>query len=156
MCSNHEWVELLCWVVSPLSAGTRPIVTRTVKAPTTKPTTPTGNLQKLPVCDKCGNGIVWVKIEYIICDSHSNSRCIDTYRGWTILLEQNTHYSNITDITDDSIKHCHRKGNLIELLLNTDESFLLLHYVWSLENQILIIYKVCAWLQDFLSKQKQE
>uniref|UniRef100_I3JVA7 PDZ and LIM domain protein 3 n=1 Tax=Oreochromis niloticus TaxID=8128 RepID=I3JVA7_ORENI len=40
------------------SDGTRPIVTRTVKAPTTKPTTPTGNLQKLPVCDKCGNGIV--------------------------------------------------------------------------------------------------
>ncbi|MEQ2294940.1 PDZ and LIM domain protein 3 [Ameca splendens] len=40
------------------SDGTRPIVTRTVKAPTTKPTPPTGNLQKLPVCDKCGNGIV--------------------------------------------------------------------------------------------------
>ncbi|KAL7403859.1 hypothetical protein ABVT39_006001 [Epinephelus coioides] len=40
------------------SDGTRPIVTRTVKAPTTKPTAPTGNLQKLPVCDKCGNGIV--------------------------------------------------------------------------------------------------
>ncbi|XP_059199195.1 PDZ and LIM domain protein 3-like [Centropristis striata] len=40
------------------SDGTRPIVTRTVKAPTTRPTPPTGNLQKLPVCDKCGNGIV--------------------------------------------------------------------------------------------------
>lgn len=40
------------------SDGTRPIVTRTVKAPMTKPTPPTGNLQKLPVCDKCGNGIV--------------------------------------------------------------------------------------------------
>ncbi|KAG7237066.1 hypothetical protein INR49_032811 [Caranx melampygus] len=40
------------------SDGTRPIVTRTVKAPTTKPAPPTGNLQKLPVCDKCGNGIV--------------------------------------------------------------------------------------------------
>ncbi|KAM7419522.1 hypothetical protein PAMA_016574 [Pampus argenteus] len=40
------------------SDGTRPIVTRTVKAPTIKPTPPTGNLQKLPVCDKCGNGIV--------------------------------------------------------------------------------------------------
>ncbi|KAK1886587.1 PDZ and LIM domain protein 3 [Dissostichus eleginoides] len=40
------------------SDGTRPIVTRTVKAPSTKPTPPTGNLQKLPVCDKCGNGIV--------------------------------------------------------------------------------------------------
>ncbi|KAM7009649.1 PDZ and LIM domain protein 3-like [Tautogolabrus adspersus] len=38
--------------------GTRPIVTRTVKAPSTKPTPPTGNLQKLPICDKCGNGIV--------------------------------------------------------------------------------------------------
>ncbi|KAK9540608.1 hypothetical protein VZT92_003049 [Zoarces viviparus] len=40
------------------SDGTRPIVTRTVRAPTNKATTPTGNLQKLPVCDKCGNGIV--------------------------------------------------------------------------------------------------
>ncbi|XP_076001702.1 PDZ and LIM domain protein 3-like [Genypterus blacodes] len=40
------------------SDGTRPIVTKTVKAPTTKPTPPTGNLQKLPICDKCGNGIV--------------------------------------------------------------------------------------------------
>uniref|UniRef100_A0A3B5L991 PDZ and LIM domain protein 3 n=1 Tax=Xiphophorus couchianus TaxID=32473 RepID=A0A3B5L991_9TELE len=40
------------------SDGTRPIVTRTVKAPTTKPAAPSGNLQKLPVCDKCGNGIV--------------------------------------------------------------------------------------------------
>lgn len=40
------------------SDGTRPIVTRTVKAPTVKQAPPTGNLQKLPVCDKCGNGIV--------------------------------------------------------------------------------------------------
>ncbi|XP_071770566.1 PDZ and LIM domain protein 3-like [Centroberyx gerrardi] len=40
------------------SDGTRPIVTKTVRAPTTKPTPPAGNLQKLPLCDKCGNGIV--------------------------------------------------------------------------------------------------
>ncbi|XP_056266237.1 PDZ and LIM domain protein 3-like [Pseudoliparis swirei] len=40
------------------SDGTRPIMTRMVKAPATKPTAPTGNLQKLPICDKCGNGIV--------------------------------------------------------------------------------------------------
>ncbi|XP_068606934.1 PDZ and LIM domain protein 3b [Brachionichthys hirsutus] len=40
------------------SDGTRPIGTRTVKAPTDKPHPPTGNLHKLPVCDKCGNGIV--------------------------------------------------------------------------------------------------
>lgn len=40
------------------SDGTRPIVTRTVRAPTTKPAPPVGNLQKLPLCDKCGNGIV--------------------------------------------------------------------------------------------------
>ncbi|XP_057700196.1 PDZ and LIM domain protein 3-like [Corythoichthys intestinalis] len=40
------------------SDGTKPIVTRTVKAPTTKPAAPAGNLQKLPMCDKCGNGIV--------------------------------------------------------------------------------------------------
>ncbi|CAF96590.1 unnamed protein product, partial [Tetraodon nigroviridis] len=40
------------------SDGTRPIGTRTVKAPTIKQAPPTGNLQKLPICDKCGNGIV--------------------------------------------------------------------------------------------------
>ncbi|XP_077426640.1 PDZ and LIM domain protein 3-like [Vanacampus margaritifer] len=40
------------------SDGSKPMVTRTVKAPTTKPSAPTGNLQKLPICDKCGNGIV--------------------------------------------------------------------------------------------------
>nr|XP_057940967.1 PDZ and LIM domain protein 3-like [Doryrhamphus excisus]XP_057940975.1 PDZ and LIM domain protein 3-like [Doryrhamphus excisus] len=40
------------------SDGTRPLVTRTVKAPTTKASAPAGNLQKLPICDKCGNGIV--------------------------------------------------------------------------------------------------
>jgi len=34
------------------------MVTKSVKAPTTKPSAPIGNLQKLPVCDKCGNGIV--------------------------------------------------------------------------------------------------
>ncbi|KAJ8383453.1 hypothetical protein AAFF_G00220490 [Aldrovandia affinis] len=35
-----------------------PIITRTVKPPVAKPTTPTGTLQKLPICNKCGNGIV--------------------------------------------------------------------------------------------------
>ncbi|XP_041728098.1 PDZ and LIM domain protein 3 isoform X2 [Coregonus clupeaformis] len=40
------------------SDGTRPMVTRTVRAPMTKPPPSTGNLQKLPMCDKCGNGIV--------------------------------------------------------------------------------------------------
>ncbi|XP_028832597.1 PDZ and LIM domain protein 3-like [Denticeps clupeoides] len=40
------------------SDGTRPLVTKTVRAPSTKPAAPAGNLQKLPVCDKCGNGIV--------------------------------------------------------------------------------------------------
>ncbi|XP_061685852.1 PDZ and LIM domain protein 3-like [Syngnathoides biaculeatus] len=40
------------------SDGTKPMVTRTVKAPTTKPSAPAGNLQKLPICDKCGNGVV--------------------------------------------------------------------------------------------------
>jgi len=44
--------------LSPMWPGTRPIMTRMVKAPATKPTAPTGNLQKLPICDKCGNGIV--------------------------------------------------------------------------------------------------
>ncbi|KPP76928.1 hypothetical protein Z043_103693 [Scleropages formosus] len=39
-------------------AGTRPLVTRSVKAPVTKPPPPAGTLQKLPLCDKCGNGIV--------------------------------------------------------------------------------------------------
>ncbi|XP_062864691.1 PDZ and LIM domain protein 3a isoform X2 [Trichomycterus rosablanca] len=37
---------------------TRPVITRMVKAPTTKTLSPGGNLHKLPMCDKCGNGIV--------------------------------------------------------------------------------------------------
>ncbi|XP_062856491.1 PDZ and LIM domain protein 3b isoform X2 [Trichomycterus rosablanca] len=40
------------------SDGTKPIVTRSVKAPVTKPQTGSNPLQKLPLCDKCGNGIV--------------------------------------------------------------------------------------------------
>ncbi|KAL4640546.1 PDZ and LIM domain protein 3 isoform X1 [Arapaima gigas] len=40
------------------SDGTRPLVTRSVKAPVTKPPPAAGTLQKLPLCDKCGNGIV--------------------------------------------------------------------------------------------------
>ncbi|XP_016301911.1 PDZ and LIM domain protein 3-like isoform X2 [Sinocyclocheilus anshuiensis] len=40
------------------SDGTRPIVTRSVKAPVTKPQAATSSLQKLPLCDKCGTGIV--------------------------------------------------------------------------------------------------
>ncbi|XP_072904256.1 PDZ and LIM domain protein 3b isoform X2 [Hemitrygon akajei] len=38
--------------------GNRPVVTRSVKAPVTKVGTSTGSVQKLPLCDKCGNGIV--------------------------------------------------------------------------------------------------
>lgn len=33
---------------------------RSVKAPTTKMGSSVGNAEKLPVCDKCGSGIVWV------------------------------------------------------------------------------------------------
>ncbi|KAL7885800.1 hypothetical protein AOLI_G00060950 [Acnodon oligacanthus] len=40
------------------SDGKKPLVTRSVKAPVTKPQTASGSLQKLPLCDKCGNGIV--------------------------------------------------------------------------------------------------
>ncbi|XP_005157291.2 PDZ and LIM domain protein 3b isoform X1 [Danio rerio] len=40
------------------SDGTRPMVTRSVKAPVTKPQAATSSLQKLPLCDKCGTGIV--------------------------------------------------------------------------------------------------
>ncbi|XP_077460617.1 PDZ and LIM domain protein 3-like [Stigmatopora argus] len=40
------------------SDGNKPMPTRTVKAPTTKVGAPAGNLQKLPICDKCGNGVV--------------------------------------------------------------------------------------------------
>lgn len=39
-------------------AGTKPLVTRSVKAPVTKPQGASATLQKLPLCDKCGNGIV--------------------------------------------------------------------------------------------------
>ncbi|XP_031645673.1 PDZ and LIM domain protein 3b isoform X5 [Oncorhynchus kisutch] len=38
--------------------GAKPLITRSVRAPVTKPPTPAGSLQKLPLCDKCGNGIV--------------------------------------------------------------------------------------------------
>ncbi|XP_072519752.1 PDZ and LIM domain protein 3b isoform X2 [Salminus brasiliensis] len=40
------------------SDGTKPLVTRSVKAPVTKPQAASRSLQKLPLCDKCGNGIV--------------------------------------------------------------------------------------------------
>ncbi|KAF4118905.1 hypothetical protein G5714_000956 [Onychostoma macrolepis] len=40
------------------SEGTRPLVTRKVRAPMTKSSAPAGNLHKLPMCDKCGNGII--------------------------------------------------------------------------------------------------
>ncbi|XP_069795618.1 PDZ and LIM domain protein 3-like isoform X2 [Narcine bancroftii] len=36
----------------------RPMVTRSVKAPVTKVGASGGSVQKLPLCDKCGNGIV--------------------------------------------------------------------------------------------------
>ncbi|XP_010896577.1 PDZ and LIM domain protein 3b isoform X1 [Esox lucius] len=38
--------------------GVKPLVTRSVRAPVTKPPPLAGSLQKLPLCDKCGNGIV--------------------------------------------------------------------------------------------------
>ncbi|XP_043924968.1 PDZ and LIM domain protein 3 isoform X3 [Protopterus annectens] len=38
--------------------GNRPAGIRSVKAPVTKVGTPAGGVQKLPLCDKCGNGIV--------------------------------------------------------------------------------------------------
>ncbi|KAJ8383109.1 hypothetical protein SKAU_G00038870 [Synaphobranchus kaupii] len=38
--------------------GTKPIVTRSVKAPVTKSPPAASSLQKLPLCDKCGKGIV--------------------------------------------------------------------------------------------------
>uniref|UniRef100_A0A8C1QD65 PDZ and LIM domain protein 3 n=1 Tax=Cyprinus carpio TaxID=7962 RepID=A0A8C1QD65_CYPCA len=40
------------------SDGTRPMVTRSVKAPVAKSQAATSSLQKLPLCDKCGTGIV--------------------------------------------------------------------------------------------------
>ncbi|XP_077092171.1 PDZ and LIM domain protein 3b isoform X2 [Siphateles boraxobius] len=40
------------------SDGTKPMVTRSVKAPVSKPQVATSSLQKLPLCDKCGTGIV--------------------------------------------------------------------------------------------------
>ncbi|XP_041114672.1 PDZ and LIM domain protein 3-like isoform X2 [Polyodon spathula] len=38
--------------------GSHPTGTRSVRAPITKVGGPTGSVQKLPLCDKCGNGIV--------------------------------------------------------------------------------------------------
>ncbi|XP_030643762.1 PDZ and LIM domain protein 3a [Chanos chanos] len=48
-------------------------VTRTVKAPTTKPTPPAGNLQRLPICDKCGNGIVGTVVK--VREKHLHPGC---------------------------------------------------------------------------------
>ncbi|XP_078418457.1 PDZ and LIM domain protein 3b isoform X1 [Cetorhinus maximus] len=39
-------------------SGTRPTVTKSVRAPVTKAGASIGSVQKLPLCDKCGNGIV--------------------------------------------------------------------------------------------------
>ncbi|XP_028657931.1 PDZ and LIM domain protein 3-like isoform X2 [Erpetoichthys calabaricus] len=39
-------------------SGSRPIGIRSVKAPVTKPAGSVTSVQKLPLCDKCGNGIV--------------------------------------------------------------------------------------------------
>ncbi|KAG9335990.1 hypothetical protein JZ751_003389, partial [Albula glossodonta] len=50
-----------------------PIITRTVKPPVAKPTTPTGTLQKLPICDKCGNGIVGTVVK--VRDSFRHPGC---------------------------------------------------------------------------------
>ncbi|KAL7856424.1 hypothetical protein AOLI_G00200280 [Acnodon oligacanthus] len=55
------------------SEGTRPIVTRTVRAPTTKPPAPAGNLHKLPMCDKCGNGIVGTVVK--VRDKYRHPGC---------------------------------------------------------------------------------
>ncbi|XP_032874456.1 PDZ and LIM domain protein 3 isoform X1 [Amblyraja radiata] len=38
--------------------GNRPAVTKSVRAPVTKVGASAGSVQKLPLCDKCGNGIV--------------------------------------------------------------------------------------------------
>ncbi|XP_065127829.1 PDZ and LIM domain protein 3b isoform X2 [Paramisgurnus dabryanus] len=40
------------------SDGTKPMVTRSVKAPVTRPQAAQASLQKLHICDKCGTGIV--------------------------------------------------------------------------------------------------
>ncbi|XP_048088074.1 PDZ and LIM domain protein 3b isoform X2 [Alosa alosa] len=40
------------------SDGSRPLVTRSVRAPVTKPSQAASTLSKLPLCDKCGQGIV--------------------------------------------------------------------------------------------------
>ncbi|XP_012684717.2 PDZ and LIM domain protein 3b isoform X2 [Clupea harengus] len=40
------------------SDGSRPLVTRSVRAPVTKPSPAASILSKLPLCDKCGQGIV--------------------------------------------------------------------------------------------------
>lgn len=90
---------------SPMWAGTRPIVTKTVKAPTTKPAPPTGNLQKLPVCDKCGNGIVWVKTVQIICDSHSDLSVISTNKS-------------VEKITETMESHTATPGSIVYISVN--------------------------------------
>ncbi|KAG8134704.1 hypothetical protein E2320_007798, partial [Naja naja] len=63
-------------MVSEESDG-RPSGTRSVKAPTTKMGAGGGSVPKVPLCDKCGNGIVWESNQAMLWHS-SKSR--DKYR----------------------------------------------------------------------------
>ncbi|KAK3507625.1 hypothetical protein QTP70_031673 [Hemibagrus guttatus] len=53
--------------------GTIPLVTKAVQAPITKPLSPGGNLHKLPMCDKCGNGIVGMVVK--VHDKYRHPGC---------------------------------------------------------------------------------
>ncbi|XP_051559730.1 PDZ and LIM domain protein 3a [Myxocyprinus asiaticus] len=55
------------------SEGSLPLVTRKVRAPTTKPSAPAGNLHKLPMCDKCGNGIIGTVVK--VQDKYRHPDC---------------------------------------------------------------------------------
>ncbi|KAH0624380.1 hypothetical protein JD844_031785 [Phrynosoma platyrhinos] len=53
--------------------GDKPSGFRSVKAPTTKVASSIGNAQKLPICDKCGSGIVGVFVR--VREKHLHPEC---------------------------------------------------------------------------------
>ncbi|XP_077158342.1 PDZ and LIM domain protein 3 isoform X3 [Paroedura picta] len=64
--------KILQDMVSEESDG-RPTGTRSVRAPVTKPSSGAGSVPKIPLCDKCGNGIVGAVVK--ARDKHRHPEC---------------------------------------------------------------------------------
>nr|XP_060622853.1 PDZ and LIM domain protein 1-like [Anolis sagrei ordinatus] len=69
--------------------GDKPSGFRSVKAPTTKIASSIGNAQKLPICDKCGSGIVGVFVK--LREKHLHPECY-TCSDCGVNLKQKGHF----------------------------------------------------------------